>query len=696
MMGNFSQYPGFDVLLGRVGVLFFTKDKAGRYTYVNDATCQLFRASASDIVGRDDSHFLDMRYLQGALLNNRRVLEEGEDVQAEERLVLRDSGREHLFWVIKTPIYDEHGNITGLCGMATDITGRDRVLGGLIEHQPLFNVILANIKASVYMKARDGRYLHANSRVEEVYGRSQVDIVGKTDEQLLDQESAQRLQAFDRRVFDSGERQSGQEQILGADGEVHYFWSVKVPLELPGLPLALFGFSIEITELVRLMEHSECQRIVDERTGLLSRYGFESTLQDELAHVKRSEGSLALLLVDFDRFGNVNTSLGEDAGNEVILESARRLCQADWLKAPVARLSGAVFILVFKEANSPEDLMWVAERLRSLCGEPYQVSGQTLHLRSSVGVSVYPDDGDCVQSLMECAESAARHAKGLGGDRIHFYSPALVETITDRIHMEQDLRKALDENQFELYYQPKINLHTGRSDSVEALVRWNSPEHGFVSPGRFIPMMEQLGLILPLGDWVIEAACRQLARWAEQGLEHISIAVNLSPAQLDSVALVSRVGALLELYGVSGSRLAMEVTESMMMNDPEETIARLEVLKSLGVRLSIDDFGTGFSSMSYLKRLPVDEVKLDRSFIVRVVDDQQDRDLCSGIIALAHNLGLETVAEGVEEADQLDVLRKCGCDIIQGYYYSRPLPVGEITPYLLDQRGLDRVSAAPY
>lgn len=666
-MGSVAQRPDFDALLGQVGIHFFTKDRQGRYTYVNDAMCRLFMMPAEEIVGRDAGHFFDLRYHQAALYNDRRVLEQGEDVQTEERMVFRASGREYLFWIIKTPIYDEHGAIVGLCGMATDITWRERVQGGFVEHQPLLNIVLANVHASVYVKTRDGTYLYANDRMQEIYGRPLRDIVGRTDAQLLDKESAERLRMFDLQVFERGQRHSGEEEILGADGRHRLFWSVKVPLELPGGAPVLIGFSTELTEFLDLMQRSEVRRITDELTGLPNRVWFEGALRDEMEQARREGGTLAVLLMDFDQFRDINNALGEEAGDEIIRETARRLCRVSWLGASMARLPGGEFAFVLRNMASVEDLRWMAERLRLLCAEPYRVAGQTLHLRITVGISLYPDDGNDPLVLLDNAGSAMHHARSRERDRVCFFSPSQIALIADRMQMERDLRAALADEQFELYYQPKVDLRTGRIRSVEALVRWHSPERGLILPGRFIPMMEQLGLILPLGDWVIEAACRQLAQWSKQGLGDVSIAVNLSPAQLDSVALVSRVSALLELYEVDAGRLMMEVTESMMMDDPEETIARLQALRMLGVRLSIDDFGTGFSSMAYLKRLPVNEIKLD----------------------------LEVVAEGVEHASQEAVLKRHGCDAIQGYLYSAPLPAAEVAAYLRSRSDKDALAPLP-
>ena len=362
---------------------------------------------------------------------------------------------------------------------------------------------------------------------------------------------------------------------------------------------------------------------------------------------------------------------------------ARRLDACEWLRGLRARISGNAFAVSLTQIDSAEEAASLAERVRLELAKPYRAGDQQFHLTASVGISVYPNDASLASVLMANAESAMYHAKEQGRDQYRFYSQSLGAAVTSRIELERDLRAALERRQFELYYQPKIHACEQRVVGVEALIRWNRAGHGLVSPAEFIPLAEQIGLIVQLGEWVIEEACRQLREWFHQGLGHLTVAVNLSPSQLDSPTLVERVDALMRRHEVGADRLEIEVTESMMMADPEQAIARLRALRKLGVKLSIDDFGTGYSSMAYLKRLPVEALKLDRSFIHQIVTDSRDVDICAGVIALAHKLGLSVVAEGVETTEQHQLLLAQGCDVFQGYLFSRPLPTPEATSYLL-------------
>ena len=316
-----------------------------------------------------------------------------------------------------------------------------------------------------------------------------------------------------------------------------------------------------------------------------------------------------------------------------------------------------------------------------MLNEPYRLNDQPFHLTASLGIGLYPDDGCTAQTLLANAESAMYHAKEQGRNRWSFYSHSLSKAATERLDLEHDLRAALTAQQFELYYQPKVAASDGRITGVEALIRWNRPDHGLIPPDRFIPLAEQLGLIVEMGDWVIEQACRQMAAWASEGML-VSIAVNLSPAQLSHPSLIDRVATLIKAYSIRPGMLHMEVTESMMLNDPEQAIKHLQALRDLGVTLSIDDFGTGYSSMAYLKRLPVNKIKLDRSFIQQIASDPREADLCAGIIALAHKLGLGVVAEGVETQEQQKILTGMECDVFQGYLFSKPMQVAAATEYL--------------
>lgn len=674
-------------LVNSVGAYFYAKDLQGRYLFANEAVCRLFGARPDQVLGAEDGRFLDLQRSAGLLANDRRVLEQGQEVHEEEELTLL-SGESRWFWTVKVPIRDAQGALRGLCGISTDITDRPRAAEELIERNQLLSTILSNVDAYVYLKDHEGRYRYANQKVVELYGRPAHDIVGHTDLELLKPEVASRLVQLDRSVLDSSTRQAREELVIGADGCERHFWSIKLPLKLPGQPPCLIGFSTEITELLALKQHLERQRVTDPLTGLPNRHQFEAELALELRVAEREpqQGLLAVVLLDLDQFKYVNSSLGQQVGDQLLRAVAERLGQCDIAMGSLARLSGDEFAITLPGIAAADEAAAIVERVRAALAQPFTLAGRPLHLNVSAGISLFPDDGRSGATLLAHAESAMYFAKERGRDQYRFYSHELGAAVAQRLELERDLRGALAAGQFELHYQPKIRAADGEVAGCEALLRWHREGHGMVSPAQFIPLAEQLGLLGPIGNWVIKQACRQVAAWRDAGVRPVPVAVNLSPSQLSNPALRDFVSQTLAAHGIGDGGIEMEVTESMMMDDPEQAIAMLHALRGLGVHLSIDDFGTGYSSMAYLKRLPVVALKLDRSFVTHIASDPRDADLCAGVIALAHQLGLSVVAEGVETEAQRQALAARGCDLFQGYLFSRPLPAQQATDYLLAHR----------
>lgn len=674
-------------LVDHVGAYFYAKDLDGRYLFANQAVCDLFQTSLEDLIGAVDHRFVDTDKHDGMLRNDRRVFASGSEIHEEEEINLR-SGPCRVFWSIKVPVRDAGGRVIGLCGISTDITQRRRAADHLIEHNSLLSTVLSNIDASVYLKDGQGRFMYVNQRVADLYGRATEQIVGRTDAELLVPEVAARLMQTDREVLASRSRRACEEVVVGPDQVEHRFWSIKLPLQFPGQPTCLIGFSTEITELLQLRQSLAHQRVTDPLTGLPNRVQFEEELALELRVARRHGTRLAVVLLDLDQFKYINSSLGQEIGDQLICSVAERLrkqAQAEPFGA-LARLSGDEFVLMLPRLESVEAAAHLAERLRASLAEPFQLQGRPFHLTSSAGISLFPDDASDAADLLGHAEAAMYYAKQRGRDQCRFYSRSMGEAVAQRLELERDLRGALAAQQFALYYQPKIRREDGRVAGFEALLRWNRGSHGLVAPTQFIALAEQLGLLVQIGRWVTEEACRQVAVWREAGLGEVPVAVNLSPSQLASPALLEQVAQSMARHGIGAGGLEMEVTESMMMDDPEQAIAILHSLRKQGVKLSIDDFGTGYSSMAYLKRLPVDTLKLDRQFVTYVASDVRDADICAGMIALAHKLGLSVVAEGVETEAQRDALAARDCDLFQGYYFSEPLPVAQATAFLRQRR----------
>lgn len=411
----------------------------------------------------------------------------------------------------------------------------------------------------------------------------------------------------------------------------------------------------------------------DSLTSLPNRLMLKSTLEHFVALARRGNHKLALLLIDLDRFKSINDSLGHPIGDDLLIEVANRLRQCVRESDMVARLGGDEFVILLNDATA-NSAAHVARNILQRLGQPYLIQGHSLRTSGSVGISLCPADCSTGDALMKNADLSLYEAKRLGRNNYQFFKAELNRTTHERQRIESRLYEAVDNKKFTLHYQPQVARTNGNIIGLEALLRWQDDELGFVPPDRFIPIAEETGLILPLGQWVLDEACRQLRQWRDEGVDQVRMAVNFSPMQLRQDDIADQVAAVLERHGLSGSELEIEITESTAMQNPEATIVVLHRLRALGVCLAVDDFGTGYSSLAYLKMLPIQRIKLDRAFVRDIQTDTNDAAICSASIALAHALGLEVVAEGVETEEQSTYLHGLDCDIMQGYLYGKPVP----------------------
>jgi diguanylate cyclase (GGDEF)-like protein len=425
----------------------------------------------------------------------------------------------------------------------------------------------------------------------------------------------------------------------------------------------------------------------DALTGLPNRVLLEDRLQQAIAHSDRDVRSFALLVCDLDRFKLINDSLGHRAGDELLQEVARRLTTVLRATDTVARVGGDEFVLIASPIVDPADASILANRVMEVLRAPVRISAIDIHTSPSIGIAVYPDDGLSKQMLLARADAAMYSAKQQGRGSFRRYAPGMDIGTEHSVQLESELHSAVTLNQFELYYQPKVDTRTGEVRSAEALIRWLHPTRGVVSPAEFIPLAEDCGLIGAIGGWAMRTACRQARAWQLAGVPSLRVSVNLSPSQFRDSALVDSIRRALDDAGLEARYLEVELTESAVMSDPEKSIAILEQLSSMGVLVSVDDFGTGYSSMSYLRRFPIDKLKIDRVFIDEIVSRPEDASIVRAIISLAHSLRLKVVAEGVETRAQLDFLKAAGCDEYQGYHFSRPLPAAEFERLVRESRG---------
>lgn len=426
----------------------------------------------------------------------------------------------------------------------------------------------------------------------------------------------------------------------------------------------------------------------DALTGLPNRPLFIDRLIVALAHATRQRQKLAVFFLDVDRFKDINDSLGHSLGDVLLKSIAERIRRCVRAEDTVARFGGDEFTLVIQRITHAEDAAKVAEKLLESLRQPIRVGDHELFVTTSIGISLFPTDGTDAETLVKNADTAMYRAKDHGRDHYEIYAPAMNARALERLAQENLLRRALENGELEIYYQPLIDVKNARISGAEALLRWRHPEHGILTPYHFLPTLESSGLILAVGDWVLREACRQAVTWSAEG-RPFEISVNLSPRQFQQPELISRIKDALDESGLHPSRLELEITENNAMQNAEQSVRTLRDLRALGVRIAMDDFGTGYSSLNYLKRFPIDTLKLDQSFVRDVNHDPGDAAIASAVMAMAQTLNLSVVAEGVETREQLDFFRSRECGRLQGFYFSRPVPASEFGAYLERFSGLD-------
>jgi diguanylate cyclase (GGDEF)-like protein len=460
-------------------------------------------------------------------------------------------------------------------------------------------------------------------------------------------------------------------------------------------PVNFWVLSKRITHLVQAHHaerHVHQLAYKDTLTGLPNRVMFNEHFGEALARPRTDNNRLALMFLDLDRFKLVNDTLGHETGDLMLKYFSERVQGTLRKEDMVARFGGDEFTILLDRIKSPEAVANVAEKIHQQLSRPFVFMGKEMYVSTSIGIAMYPDHGEDIGTLLKSADMAMYRAKKLG-DRYQFYESQMEADVSRRLQLENDLRGALDRGEFVIFYQPQEDLKTGKVTAMEALIRWEHPERGLVGPDEFIYLAEETGQILPIGEWVLREVCEQLQKWRRRGLKMMCASVNLSGKQIISPGLVDTIALILRETGLPAQYLELEITESTIMEEPEQVIATLAKLRAMGLSLAIDDFGTGYSSLNYLKRFPVDVIKIDRSFVVDIVTKQVDADIVKTIIDLAHVLNVSVVAEGVETELQRAFLKKQGCDIAQGYYLSRPIPVEKIEEtYLSGASQLDHLS----
>ncbi|MEE4670678.1 EAL domain-containing protein [Pseudomonas alliivorans] len=529
--------------------------------------------------------------------------------------------------------------------------------------------------------------LTVNQAFSRVSGYQPDDLIGRRVTDIASSRDARRhFQAIHQSLEQTGQWQ-GELVEARKNGELYPQWlQLNVVRDKAGKLSHIVGFFSDLSSRRAAEERMRYLAHFDELTGLANRSLFNERLREARERVRSGGRSLALLHINLDRFKLLNESLGHEIADQLLRHIARRLSNAMPEADTVARLSGDEFGVLFDSYSNLSSLARVTNRLLGKLRVPLSVAGHELVIRASVGISLLSESAREVSALVSQANMAMQHAKHLGGNNFQFFTESLQASTLERLQMEIQLRRAIEDHQLLVFYQPKLSLRSGRLDSAEALVRWHHPQRGMVPPGEFIGLAEETGLIGAIGEFVLRKACWQACEWQRQGMAPIRVSVNLSVHQLRQGKLVSLVRQVLEETGLEPQWLELELTESQLLDSVEHIIATFQQLRELGVKLAIDDFGTGYSSLSYLRRFPVDYVKIDRAFISGLGDGTEDAAIIQAIISMAHSLGLKVVAEGVENQSQLEFLREHGCDEVQGYLISRPIEASAMAAMLIQSR----------
>jgi len=550
------------------------------------------------------------------------------------------------------------------------------------------DAFLENIPDNVYFKDRDSRFLRVNRAMANSFGLADpVQAVNKTDFDMFTPEHAGQAFEDEKKIIESGHGIDGlEEKETWPDGHETWALTTKIPLkDRRGHIVGTMGISRDITDRKRAEMHIRFMALHDALTGLPNRTLLEDLLAQSMSFASRTQKRVAIFMLDLDRFKYVNDSFGHQVGDRLLEAVSVRLRNSLRDSDIVARLSGDEFIIGLPAVERHEDIEHMAQKVLSALSKPFQIEGHELQIGASIGVCEYPAHGENPRDLLQAADTAMYEAKKRGRGNYCFFVPELTDATRRRQKLELDLQHALMRREFVLYYQPLVSTVSGGITGFEALLRWRHPIQGIIFPNQFVPQLEEMGLMVDVGNWVLKTACMQNAAWQREGLAPVRMMVNLSSTQFFRSNVVATVKSALHESGLDPKWLELELTELLMLDDSESTVQIMKGLKSLGVSLSLDDFGTGWSSLSYLRRFPVDRIKIDRSFLRDIASEPSAEAVVRSIIHLGRDLGLACVAEGVETSEQLNYFRRQNCEEVQGFLYSPAVPES-------DCRGLLRES----
>ena len=660
---------------------------------LNPAGCAMLSLDPAKAVGGSLQDYIHADFL--SFLDDSFAELTGEQRRVSMKLVSTD-GREVDVEVAATVYEEARGGEQGqIMLVARDVTEKNRAIREVTEREEFLRSIMDTTVDGLITVNEMGVIETANPAAEKIFGYGSGRLMGENVTDIIPDTRGRRQVDASAvlKSLDSGQEATGRE-VTGLRKEGSVF-----PLEVSLSDFFLrdrvhyIAVIRDITERKRAEDKLKFLATRDPLTHLPNRHMFNERLHEITQETDRAEGKAAVLFIDLDNFKHINDAMGHSAGDVVLQLAGKRLESCVRGKDMIARLSGDEFTVILEDVRKDGEVEAVANRMLRQLSQPFHVDGKELYTSGSIGVVVYPDSCDNVDDLLKNVYTASHHAKKQGRNNFQFYSSTLSANALRRMAIEHGLRHALENDEFHIAYQAKVDLSTGMIMGAEALARWTNPELGVISPVEFVPVAEETGLIVPIGDWILETACNEAKSWYDLGLKDISVSVNLSVRQFQQGDLAARVAEVIETSGLPCERLDLELTESMLVENADETVRVLQALKALGVSLSIDDFGTGYSSLSYLTKFPLDSLKVDRSFVTSLPDSSDAVTMAKAIVNMAKNLGLKVIAEGIENERQSTFLHGLGSDIGQGYLFSRPVPLedfirlagGNVMPFPIQQ-----------
>ncbi|MHB8848601.1 MAG: two-component system response regulator [Burkholderiales bacterium] len=546
---------------------------------------------------------------------------------------------------------------------------------------------MEKVADSIFITDANGVIEYINAAFENITGFSRNEVIGNTPRVI---KSGKHDAQFYQQIWETllkGEVYRNVFINRRKDGRLYHEAVTITPLaDENGKITHYISSGKDITESIHSQERLHHLAHHDVLTGLPNRILFVDRLKHALKRAEWRKRTVAVMFLDMDRFKLVNDTLGHEAGDRLLQAMATRLLACVREGDTVARFGGDEFVGFLNDVATPEDVVPIVDKFLDALAPPFMIDGHELFISGSIGISLYPDNGTDTQTLMKNADIAMYRAKQRSGNTSEFYRTDMNAHAMSRLHIETALRHALDRDEFVLHYQPQIDLDSGGIVGVEALIRWQRSDAELVSPNEFIPLLEETGLIVEVGEWMLNHACQQHSLWQKNGYPDLRIAVNISGRQFDSKNLIHSLRRVIEGVSMPSELLELEITESILMKNADTDIEALQALRAMGLRFAIDDFGTGYSSLTYLKRFPIDIIKIDKIFIHDITTDPDDAAIVSAIVSMAHSLGIKTIAEGVENQEQFELLRETGCDFAQGYYFSAPLSVEQMTEFLSQPR----------